>query len=964
MMVMLPEVGSRNRSIGQEGEMVKMKVLNILFVVGLLFSGVCRATEPVVSFDGFDRPTVGSKLSAFVSGGDGYKYSWVWERADQARSKYLLVSQASYITVKDWNLEQWLRVTVKYDGAVIATKEIWVSTIPVVYLTTDSGNPIVTKDFYVSASVRIQGSDEFEQQYDGVAEVKGRGNSSWKYPQKPYKIKLDKKTDLFGYGANKHWVLIPNFNDKCGLRNKIASELAREMGLVAMDMTWVELIMNGEYAGSYMLAEHVRIGEDRVPMFDYEGQAEDVADALYDAIKKKAGLAKTDKSALETQLAENFSWMNEGVVDYKGKSYRLADYGISYDDDFDAGGFFYIAESKGAPSQFYSKKGVKVTVDKPEFAATCPKMLKSAQDYWQRVEDAYTAKGGVNSKGEHYTELADVDSMAAMMLLNEIMLQADPTNSRNSFRDKDSKLVYGPAWDYDFSSGTWAAKFGTGRDHYFTLSHDREDNYYRDWINDPTFCHKLYSIYWKKARPYMTRLLESNGEFDKLTQKLYRVGLAQDERWGDAPCEPLRPNAEKRLCDEDARIMKNLLSVHITWLDEEFASFKTLQNKLEKYRRIALNQYKGKTQIANVDFTPKATDGRFRMVAGRPHVVTVATESSARNIDIFVDGKKAITSSASGGWCYVEVPARYFVGEENLIVAVAKDSQGKVISSDFALSRVGLSKAYSITYDLAGGASVYTLPLSVNVDSSLSIPSPTKAGATFTGWKVSTKAKTYTINFSGPTYTFLNLTTKGDSVKLTALWKEHNFKISYKLNNGAFGASSPKTAPVDQWFYVSSPTKKGYTFVGWRISGDLKTATARYSIKANERVYIKNSLMLCAGGVDGASYKELANEGAKVVFTAVWTLANRPAQNGFSNINDSAGSTVLIGDLASSEGGLVMVKYDSAHWPSVTLTIIDESGIDVRDAIVTSAKVNEWMLVDMYSRYWLMSLTPNGWKAQ
>lgn len=936
----------------------------IVFCLNLAIVLIANAVEPSVVFGGFDRPEIGATLTTTVTCDDWRDVSWEWRRAGIDKNYGPLISQASRYSVADYDLEHWLKVEVLVKGAVVDTREIYVGSVPVVYIDTEGAAEIVSKDEYLSASLKIQGNSEYELQYDGVAEVKGRDNSSWKYPQKPYKIKLDKKADLFGYGVNKHWVLIPNFNDKCGLRNKIASELAREMGLVAMDMTWVELIMNGEYAGFYMLAEHVRIGEDRVPMFDYEGQAEDVADALYDAIKKKAGLAKTDKSALETQLAENFSWMNEGVVDYKGKSYRLADYGISYDDDFDAGGFFYIAESKGAPSQFYSKKGVKVTVDKPEFAATCPKMFKSAQDYWQRVEDAYTAKGGVNSKGEHYTELADVDSMAAMMLLNEIMLQADPTNSRNSFRDKDSKLVFGPAWDYDYSSGTWAAEFGTGRDHYFTLSHDREDNYYRDWINDPAFCHKLYSIYWKKARPYMTRLLENDGEFDTLTKKLYSVGLAQDERWGDAPCEPLRPSAKKRLCDEDARIMKNLLSVHITWLDEEFASFNTLQNKLETYRRIALNQYKGKTQIANVDFTPKATDGRFRMVAGKPHVITIATESSVRNIDIFVDGKKAITSSASGGWSYAEVPAKYFVGEENLILVVAKDAQGTVISSDFALSRVGLSKAYSITYDLAGGASAYPLPLSVNADSALSIPSPTKAGATFKGWKITTKAQTYTIDFSGPMYTFMNLAAKGGSVRLTALWKEHNFKISYKLNSGASGATSPKTAPVDQWFYVSSPTKKGYTFVGWRISGDLKTSTARYSIKANERVYIKNSLMLCAGGVDGASYKGLANEGATVVFTAVWTLANRPTENGFAKVNDSAGSTVLIGDLASSAGGLVMIKYDSAHWPSVTLTIIDESGIDVRDAIVTSAKVDEWMLVDMYSRYWLMSLTPDGWKAQ
>ena len=36
--------------------------------------------------------------------------------------------------------------------------------------------------------------------------IKGRGNSTWRNPKKPYKIKLDEEADIFGLGANKHWV--------------------------------------------------------------------------------------------------------------------------------------------------------------------------------------------------------------------------------------------------------------------------------------------------------------------------------------------------------------------------------------------------------------------------------------------------------------------------------------------------------------------------------------------------------------------------------------------------------------------------------------------------------------------------------------------------------------------------------------------------------------------------------------
>ena len=49
--------------------------------------------------------------------------------------------------------------------------------------------------------------------YDGDIKIRGRGNSTWFAPKKPYRIKLDKKTDLFGMGNNKDYVLLANYYD-------------------------------------------------------------------------------------------------------------------------------------------------------------------------------------------------------------------------------------------------------------------------------------------------------------------------------------------------------------------------------------------------------------------------------------------------------------------------------------------------------------------------------------------------------------------------------------------------------------------------------------------------------------------------------------------------------------------------------------------------------------------------------
>ena len=106
--------------------------------------------------------------------------------------------------------------------------------------------------------------------YDGAITIKGRGNSTWYKPKKPYKIKLDKKTDLFGFGKNKHWVLLANYFDANLLRNKFAYDLSAQLGMVSMKSTWVDVVLNGTFVGNYQFCEHVRVGSSRIDIFDWD----------------------------------------------------------------------------------------------------------------------------------------------------------------------------------------------------------------------------------------------------------------------------------------------------------------------------------------------------------------------------------------------------------------------------------------------------------------------------------------------------------------------------------------------------------------------------------------------------------------------------------------------------------------------------------------------------------------------
>ena len=137
-------------------------------------------------------------------------------------------TQASY-TPKANDINKLIYVKVTSDDTE-TTLKTFLSDLPVVYIDIENGASVTSKDVYLNSQLTIQGNDEYNQEttklYSGACEIKGRGNSTWGFPKKPYRLKLDKKTDLFGFGKNKHFVLLANYNDTTFLRNKLGYDLS------------------------------------------------------------------------------------------------------------------------------------------------------------------------------------------------------------------------------------------------------------------------------------------------------------------------------------------------------------------------------------------------------------------------------------------------------------------------------------------------------------------------------------------------------------------------------------------------------------------------------------------------------------------------------------------------------------------------------------------------------------------
>lgn len=103
--------------------------------------------------------------------------------------------------------------------------------------------------------------------YSGkLASIQGRGNNTWEeFEKKPYSLRLSEAADLLKMGSAEKWILLANADDPSHLRNKLAFGLAEQMGLpYSPDAHWVDLYLNGEYAGLYLLSERNEVHPERV----------------------------------------------------------------------------------------------------------------------------------------------------------------------------------------------------------------------------------------------------------------------------------------------------------------------------------------------------------------------------------------------------------------------------------------------------------------------------------------------------------------------------------------------------------------------------------------------------------------------------------------------------------------------------------------------------------------------------
>ena len=672
-----PKTISMNGGVSMKHKLLKKlgaALLTLVMLLGILagpLAPLAAAAEEFSAAFAESYAVVGQPLTLQVTGASGsVTYKWAVDGVNVG-------TDASYTPTED-DLMKWISVNVA-SGNDTVTLEMFFSRLPVIYINTENSAPIVSKEEYINAELIIQGNETYNSEttklYNGLTEIRGRGNSTWGQPKKPYRLKLDKKTDVFGMGKSKHWVLLANYMDESLQRNTLAYNLSGAMGMEQMSTVFVDVVLNGDFIGNYQLCENIRVDPTRVDIFDWETFAEDCAGVIADA----HGMTKDETGDLETYMAENMDWITSGTFKFNDITYAIADYPEIEIPDITGGYILELDEYYDEVSKFKTDSGQPMMFKNPEFLYTNKDMMNYVQGYVQAFEDAVQSDSytvNYNGQNMHYSDLYDMEALVDYWLVSEIFFNEEINKkSTYMYKEIDELMKMGPIWDMDWSSG------GEGQTYYtdqwatlFFSTNAQKSQWYKYLIQDPYFITKAQERYWEIRHDQVDDML---AELDSNSEMLKVSAEANGERWGYGSSYETYTNN-----------LRSWFNNHLRWMDGEMSLqewlYTSLGNAKSNYMVLTPTDTEGKALAAD---TAEVAPADAVLPEGQALQLQLSWNSnSTGTVVLFVNGRSVGTATISSyGTITLDVPADALtasVGEKN-VLEVKISQYDSVIDSDY-----------------------------------------------------------------------------------------------------------------------------------------------------------------------------------------------------------------------------------------------------------------------------------------
>ncbi|MBO4847754.1 MAG: CotH kinase family protein [Clostridia bacterium] len=334
--------------------------------------------------------------------------------------------------------------------------------LPKFYITTQIPFSQIGKTEYVDASFTLTlGTKQFSGgDYEGTGYIKGRGNTSWSQPKKPYSIKLSSKASLLGIPKTKKYAIVPSYSDDSMIRNLMTYKACAM--LTGIDYCprceFVEVYLNGVYNGIYILVERVSIESNKI----------DIDEASADDL--------TGGYLIEKDI--------DGKIDYSADQWFNCPYWANQSKDY-----FVLKEPEPDDSELRSQ------------------MLSYLENYMQDLHDAV-----MGTSGEPYTRYVDVDSWIDFIIVQELSKNIDGNLKTSCYmvkKSQDDKLYLTAPWDFDLAYGNPATTWNNA------------DHTHNDYYDCPNATSPQDFMAINSSCPWFDTLYDDHGEFRTALMEKY-----------------------------------------------------------------------------------------------------------------------------------------------------------------------------------------------------------------------------------------------------------------------------------------------------------------------------------------------------------------------------------------------------------------------------------------------------------
>lgn len=393
----------------------------------------------------------------------------------------------------------------------VAISQDAIGTLPVLYITTNSGQDITDRYEYVDGGLVIdnrigmhvtngsnhvepldsnvnagQYADPYDEDYAFTASydinVRGRGNASWyMFEQKSYMIKFNDLTSIFGMTPSEKYVLISNGADYTLMHNVVAMDIAS--GLDGLEYTAgqmpVDVYINDEYQGIYILSEKLEIAEDKINLFS-EGDYETVT---------------ASDNSVPAFLLETGNYIYDDAV---------------YNQDY-----------------LFSGHSAQLFIKYPEINEPGTPVYNEILAYMRSMDQSLVSYYSTN-----FENYIDMDSWVDWFIVMELTCNTDSSLLRSTYlyRRPDGKLHIGPVWDFDMAFGNYGYDNKT-YEYWATaepIYQPNQEKYYWYLYRSDVFMHAV-CLRWDEIKDEL--LDRAYTAIDKYDMAIDASRPAHNERW-------------------------------------------------------------------------------------------------------------------------------------------------------------------------------------------------------------------------------------------------------------------------------------------------------------------------------------------------------------------------------------------------------------------------------------------------